>query len=615
MENKNNFMKYPIAIKFSGTVMDFDEHLCNCEWDVPANLNERVTDLLSRFFKISGIKEGDNKFYFNDESIEKYKSYYLFNLNLSNNANIQIAYIDKDSHNIGNNTLNIFANGNDNNILKNNAIYIKFIKLNNNQAYNSNKELKGILKLCILKEFADKINLPDIGIWKLGGLPEIVYFILKILKYGYNYQYDYDNPSPNIKELLQKEKGCNIINFSNFVDEEFKISTLQNIMKTIYVNNINDMNDSYCRLGKYELYMSSFEKDIIRALKHSVFEFSIVSLVILDSENFDKFEEERAKCPNRCTQLLYHGTQIHPASSLLNELLKKTENYNYQRGKGLYLTDSLDTCWFYGGPRGSRINIDKIPGIGDTFTSIVNMVYFNKNKFMLVNDHQTRLQPGKNEVNFAYVSSNLETIENPDSKKFFGTEYVIWDLDQICPFISVKFKRDEFCVIWRDDNFNEKAVYNDEYDAIFKHFLKERMKYIRQSAKFNVYPCSTTDEALKLVNRKKYNKIILISNVRPDKEGKKFIEQARQIIGNDVIALFFAYSIQHLDWIKNYKNALFSNNIKFYEEYLDNFDSESKMRELISKLENYYKVKFNFDDNFLNFPLFKEEGNYSDLSF
>ena len=275
----------------------------------------------------------------------------------------------------------------------------------------------------------------------------------------------------------------------------------------------------------------------------------------------------------------------------------------------------MDTCWFYCGPKGSKNSIDKIPEVGDSFTSIANMVYYDKKGYMQAKDYQSRLQPGKNEVNFAYVSSNLETIDNPDPKKFYGTEYVIWDLDQVCPFISVKFKRDEFCVIWRDDNFNEKAVYNDEYDAIFKQFLKDRMKYIRQSAKFNVYPCITTDEALKLVNRKKYNKIILISNVRPDKEGKKFIDQARQIIGNDVIALFLTYSIQHLDWIKNYKNALFSNNSKFYEEYLDNFDSESKMRELISKLENYYKVKFNFDDNFLNFPLFKEEGNYSDLSF
>ena len=361
--------------------------------------------------------------------------------------------------------------------------------------------------------------------------------------------------------------------------------------------------------------MSFFENDIIRALKHSVFEFSIVSLVILDRENFDIFENEKANCPNRCDQLLYHGTQIHPSSSLLNELLNKSENSNYQHGKGIYLTDSLDTCWFYGGPKGSRINIDKIPGIGDTFTSIVNIVYFNKNEFMLVNDLQTRPQPGKNEVNFAYVSSSLDIIENPDPKKFFGTEYVIWDLNQICPFISVKFKRDEFCVIWRDDNFNEKAVYNDVYDVIFKQFLKDRMKYIKQSAKLNVYPCITTDEALKLVHRKKYNKIILISNVWPDLEGKKFIDQARQIIGNNVIALFLTYSPQHLDWIKNYKNALFSNNSQFYEEYLDNFDSESKMRALISKLENYYKVKFNIDDNFLYFPNFKKEGNYSDLSF
>ena len=61
-------------------------------------------------------------------------------------------------------------------------------------------------------------------------------------------------------------------------------------MKTIYVNNINDMNDSYCRLGKYDLYISFFENYIIKALKQSIFEFSIVSLVILDRENFDQFE-------------------------------------------------------------------------------------------------------------------------------------------------------------------------------------------------------------------------------------------------------------------------------------------------------------------------------------
>ena len=38
---------------------------------------------------------------------------------------------------------------------------------------------------------------------------------------------------------------------------------------------------------------------------------------------------------------------------------------------------------------------------------------------------------------------------------------------------------------------------------------------------------------------------------------KEFIIKARKIIGSDVITLFLAYNIGHLDWIKNYSNALF----------------------------------------------------------
>ena len=82
--------------------------------------------------------------------------------------------------------------------------------------------------------------------------------------------------------------------------------------------------------------------------------------------------------------------------------------------------------------------------------------------------------------------------------------------------------------------------------------------------------------------------------------------------------MFLAYNISHLDWIKNYKNALFSNDPKFYEEYLDCFnnnDIKSTLNSLISNMEKHYNVKFNFDDKFLDYPLFKESGNYSDLSF
>ena len=154
-------------------------------------------------------------------------------------------------------------------------------------------------------------------------------------------------------------------------------------------------------------------------------------------------------------------------------------------------------------------------------------------------------------------------------------------------------------------------------------------------AKFNIYPCETSEEALKLVERKKYNKIILISNVGTDLGGKKFVDKAREIIGNDVIALFLAYNIAHLKWIKDYKNALFSNDPKFYEEYLNCFEEEyncfdpeyydndfkekhsikGNLESLIDKMEKHYEVKFNFDDKFLDYPQFKDGGNYSDLSF
>ena len=192
--------------------------------------------------------------------------------------------------------------------------------------------------------------------------------------------------------------------------------------------------------------------------------------------------------------------------------------------------------------------------------------------------------------------------------------------------MGIKLKRVEYCCIWRDNNFSEKPVYNNEFDDVFKKFLAKRRKYIEQYAEFNIYPCETTEEAIKLIKRKKYNKIILLSNIGSDLGGKKFVEQARKIIGNDVIVLFLAYNIAHLDWVKTYKNALFSNDPNFYEEYLRCFSENEQygfsddiiidnILTLKEKMESHYKVKFNFTDDFLNYPKFKASGKYSDLFF
>ena len=95
----------------------------------------------------------------------------------------------------------------------------------------------------------------------------------------------------------------------------------------------------------------------------------------------------------------------------------------------------------------------------------------NKNGFKKVKDH--KYTPKKNEINFAYAKEDFSTIKDkPDKNKFYGTEYVIWDLNQICPFIGAKLKRKEFCVIWRDNNFSSKPVYNNQFDQIFKNLIE-----------------------------------------------------------------------------------------------------------------------------------------------
>ena len=61
-------------------------------------------------------------------------------------------------------------------------------------------------------------------------------------------------------------------------------------------------------------------------------------------------------------------------------MLKRSEIYGNQQGKGVYFTDCLDTCWFYGGPGDNKENMNKIPAIGDIFIFFMIIKYFPYNK-------------------------------------------------------------------------------------------------------------------------------------------------------------------------------------------------------------------------------------------
>ena len=68
-------------------------------------------------------------------------------------------------------------------------------------------------------------------------------------------------------------------------------------------------------------------------------------------------------------------------------------------------------------------------------------------------------------------------------------------------------------------------------------------------------------DTLNLARRRKYNKVILISNIPIHREGKYFAEEARKILGFNAVVLFHSFDENHLNeqWLKDFPNALFSN--------------------------------------------------------
>ena len=292
-------------------------------------------------------------------------------------------------------------------------INIKFIKVSKNSIYkNTNREIMGILKLCFLKEVSKKISRK-----KLKNSSQLIKYIMEILSNGH-IEDDPEKPQKNISEVLKRMEGSNILNFSKFVDEVIDTNQINNILNLLSKEDFNKMIDIKYHLSKYVKYTELFNKEFEKSKKESIFEFSIISLVVIEREDFDIFEKEREKCPNRVEKILYHGTSVEPISSILTGFYRKSlERKKAINGKGVYFTDLLDYGWYYGGQDGNRANFSGIPKIGDTFTVIINSIYYDRNGFEKVKDHKRT--PGKNQINFAYAGARSERLIIPDKKKFF----------------------------------------------------------------------------------------------------------------------------------------------------------------------------------------------------
>ena len=131
----------------------------------------------------------------------------------------------------------------------------------------------------------------------------------------------------------------------------------------------------------------------------------------------------------------------------------------------------------------------------------------------------------------------------------------------------------------------------------------------------NIYFETSTEEALKFLLRRQFNKVILITSIGLDLSGKRFVEIARKIFGFDLMVLFFSANEAHLKWIQKFQNCLYTAQSDFYEEYITNFNKDG-LEKLKKDVEKEYNITLmKFSKEFLSYPKFINEGGFSSLYF
>ena len=80
------------------------------------------------------------------------------------------------------------------------------------------------------------------------------------------------------------------------------------------------------------------------------------------------------------------------------------------------------------------------------------------------------------------------------------------------------------------------------------------------------------------------------------------------------MVLFFSKNKNNFEWLQKFPNVLYTNLNNFYEKYVTKYNKEGLI-ELKKEVENEYKIKLNFTDDFMKFPNFNGKEKYEDLFF
>ena len=420
------------------------------------------------------------------------------------------------------------------------------------------------------------------------------------------------NKQNDIFEMAKNITPDDIKKFFNELVKETK--TQQNDLCEIILNN------------NFQGYLRFFESEFENAIKKSIFEYNIKFIAYIYRDD-KEYKNEKYRCNNCIAKIVFHGTKSWAISRILAGHFRHANIHAF--GIGVYFTDLLDYAWYYASENeiDYRENFGSIPKVNDSFSFISSEIYYDKTKFDQIYDtDKTNEKVPKNGIRHIcvdYWGNPIRQNELQSYKDFIGTEYLITEETQILPLLNVTVERVEFLIVWRDNNFNDNNPNGySNFDEIYSYNLRIK-KYAAFNFKTRIYYFNESNEALDFIKRKKYNKIILITNGNND--GIGFINSARKIIGNNTISLITCYvANNYMDQVKNNENILLNSKdfdcIKEFINFATNIKLDS-LTKLQKDIENHLKIinnSFSFPPltiNAFQYPNFKNGGSFSELHF
>ena len=431
-----------------------------------------------------------------------------------------------------------------------------------------------------------------------------------------DYVKDIKDCDDNIIQIYQEKiKGESINENTNFyeISKSFTMNDLNEVIDNLQLEDIEKQEHDQL-LKNYSEYYDVFGKNFEKALTYSIFEYQLVNIYTIDREDYTQFKKSKEDCPNVKEQLLFHGTKNNYVVSILKSYIDISKNNTNKLGKGFYLSDLFDVSWRYG------VGWAKIPKVGDSFSVLVCNTYYSEDKVENLQEEVWNEDLiDKNAVRISKVGANFKVIPKEELKnydKFIQNEYLISHKEQMIPIYGIVLRRVEYLIIWRDNNFDENNPNNYENYKIMLEFNNEMKNFAYREINTKIYYVKSTEEGLKLIDRKKYNKIIIITN--GGNNGEQYIKEARKIIGGNTLALVSCYMpTNHIKWVSELPNTLLSDEKEIFQEFLLNAVQEKSMKNLKIKIEKKYGKKLDkFNENEIyNFPNFLPEGIYDQLRF